>query len=1053
MQGKYAKKAFCFFFLTCLMLLLCCRVEAVDFLFFTGDCRSAYLQNEIIEFGIYSEKKLNEIPLVIIAKLQNEDKKGELVLYKDKISTEKIKTLLFQMPARYLKPGDYEIIAKIGDSIRKLDIKIISTNPVSHFLSGFNGPESVDFTSRISENGGNFFLIHVYQYAKIDQMKNFGPEESFGIPDPLPLMNIEKVLNETMSNNIFVGDYTSWSGYVIHQPFTNWTSWNDPEIFKLAMQVIQLKAQRLRRFPNVKWAGPLDEPGLGYGLDINGNLSSGWPDHFQKEAFEKETGIKLPENIFELSDGDWLKFYRWRCGIIGRFMNYAKKYFKEVPHNIAWAPDIYAGWAINDGAYPLNGRSSEWRNTHGFADFDGGKQAMMAHLALERAGWQKHPFSVATNVHLSFEPEPRNPLTYWMLSNLILTQGIDSNWFLNYDQKHLEFMKGPNERNIRFGDFFKEITPKNNVAILYSISESALRLKKYGDDREKIYEIARSYTCEVLSLYQSLTRAHYPADIVLEEEIKEGILNNYKVLWMPGITQPAVYQEISEYLNQFISHGGKIIKTRNTISFVPGISTEVDYSSSYRKIRCLDKEAEEFFNAGDYTTGSYKRLNIWKDQIIDEQVPEIRNVMKKIIGPPIIEFEKQDTSIILQHQQSGEGRYLQVINYNQQIPEKPDILYKTKDGKEQQVYQLDYFADYRNKFKINGLKSRESVYVLEGLELNKGRKLKNPEQFLDFYFEPAEMKLLAILPEAIGHLKLFVAHEVLQADLMKVKVCIFSVHNNLIRAPIPLEIEIIDSKGRVRYHLYRSTNKIGIYEEDLQVSFNDEPGLWQIKVRELFSGMEICRKIVVKEKDRKVFFSNAPDVSVYDKKTIKKFFKEKKIIWIISGWKATETEKRVVEEIGDFLRKSGFVVEIKNEENVLQKSFYPKVFPVFENRNGKFVFLSEKEREKLKKPWEKLFQWTGAKGYPPTLPDAYYVPENIIVIGKDQTSKIINILQRSMILMRVTNYYYPGSGRGIIQYAWSPFTLDKDAILITGSDDEGIEKAAKKLISIARGKE
>jgi len=1039
--------------LTCVILFLCRQAAAVGFYFFTGDGRYAYLQNELMEFGIYSGEKLNGIPLVITAKLCNEDEAGELVLYEDKISTEKPETLLFQMPAAHLKPGDYEIRAKLGAGNEKLEIRIISRNPVSHFLSGFNGPESVDFTRRISENGGNFFLIHVYQYAKFDQTKNLGPEESFGIPDPLPLLNIEKVLNETVRLNLFVSDYTSWSGYVIHQPFTNWTSWNDPEILKLAMQVIQLKAQRLRRFPNVKWAGPLDEPGLGYGLDINGNLSSGWPDPFQKEVFEKETGIKLPGNIFELNDEDWLKFYRWRCGIIGRFMASAKKYFKEVPHKIAWAPDIYAGWAINDGAYPLNGRGSEWRNTHGFADFDGGKQAMMAHLAMERAGWQKHPFSVATNVHLSFEPEPRNLLTYWMLSNLILTQGIDSNWFLNYDQKHLEFMKEPNERNIRLGDFFKEITPKNDVAILYSLSESALRLKKHGADRETTYETVRSYTCEVLSLYQSLTRAHYPADIVLEEEIKEGILKNYKVLWVPGITHPAVYKEISEHLAQFVAHGGKIIKTKNTLSFVPGISTEVDYSSSYKKIRGLDKEAEEYFNAGDYTTGSYKRLNVWKDRVIDEYVPIVEQEMKKIVGPPLVEVGTKDAKLIAQQMQTGKGKYLLFINYNQVLPDKPDFIYKTKDGKEQPVYQLDYFANYHNQFRINGLTSREGVYVLEGLDLNRARELKNPGQFSNFYFDPAEMKLLAILPEAIGRLKLHPAPQISQGDLMRIKVGVFSIHNRIIPAAIPLEITVIDSQNQVRYHLYRSTDGKGNYEEDLPVSFNDSPGFWQIKARELFSGRETLKKVVVKEKNRKAFFNDAPEVFIYDKPAIKKFFKEKQPVWIISGWKATETEKRTVVEIGEALRKSGFLVEIKNEESVLQKCLYPRVFPAFENRNGKFVFLPEEERGKLKKPWEKLVQWTGAKGYPPTLPDAYDVPENIIAVGKDQTNKIVNIFQRSMILMRVTNNYYPGPGRGIIQYVWSPFTLDKDAILITASEDEGIRKATKQLISIAGGKE
>ncbi|MGB9608506.1 MAG: hypothetical protein ACPL7E_08220, partial [bacterium] len=68
----------------------------------------------------------------------------------------------------------------------------------------------------------------------------------------------------------------------------------------------------------------------------------------------------------------------------------------------------------------------------------------------------------------------------------------------------------------------------------------------------------------------------------------------------------------------------------------------------------------------------------------------------------------------------------------------------------------------------------------------------------------------------------------------------------------------------------------------------------------------------------------------------------------------------------------------------------------------------------------------------------------------DQSSLLIKALQRASILPIVANDYFPGKGKGIVEYAWSPFSLGKDVILVIGSEKEGVIKAGKKLLSLMR---
>ena len=44
---------------------------------------------------------------------------------------------------------------------------------------------------------------------------------------------------------------------------------------------------------------------------------------------------------------------------------------------------------------------------------------------------------------------------------------------------------------------------------------------------------------------------------------------------------------------------------------------------------------------------------------------------------------------------------------------------------------------------------------------------------------------------------------------------------------------------------------------------------------------------------------------------------------------------------------------------------------------------------------------------------------------------------------------YPGPGKALVSYAWSPFGLDKDVILIGASDEAGVRAGADALAAMA----
>ena len=94
-------------------------------------------------------------------------------------------------------------------------------------------------------------------------------------------------------------------------------------------------------------------------------------------------------------------------------------------------------------------------------------------------------------------------------------------------------------------------------------------------------------------------------------------------------------------------------------------------------------------------------------------------------------------------------------------------------------------------------------------------------------------------------------------------------------------------------------------------------------------------------------------------------------------------------------------------------------------------------RAKWARAWRTLTTHVGAFQLPAQLPEAYTTDAHLILLGDGATNEVIAILEASEILPRIVDARYPGPGKALVQFAWSPFRVGKNAIVVGASDAAG----------------
>ncbi|MCM8802719.1 MAG: hypothetical protein NC827_05365 [Candidatus Omnitrophica bacterium] len=891
---------------------------------FFPNLRKAYYSNEEIEISL-TDIRDEKIKIEIIPTIDQQKPVNIDLNIKDK-------SVSLKFPPYSFSPGKYIILI---NGVKKGEL-IVSSGIIDSetFVS------QVDNIERLKEGGGNFIVGNAFSFGIIDDGK--------------PSLDVRRktfnlnYFEKAIENNLPTLIYMYWTGYVTHKPWGTRKSWAANDMQELMRLFSFSVAQRLKRYEkNISSIGTIDEPGLNWGKTPCGGYSSGFPS-WDEEEWYKVRSWEFTDNPAERDDNDFLKYMRIRCNIIGETLLQAKKDIKKILPNISFESDVYVGHIICDGAEIMNQEVNDFPTTHIFLDWWIGRDGTQTQIYIEKANKPEANVAHAMNGQLMGKkvPQPQHKYVYHLMMNGLLQAGLKSNWWLNWGGMERKDLAEVNLPAKKYGPFIGKLIPEHKIGVLWSFRELSLRekeilkreaTKKQGEqirlmvatweEGEKIkeselsinaYTVANNYRTQISFIHNALLRAGYPADIIHEEVLKKYI-EKYEVLFIVGQTYP-LSEEVNKTIERWVRKGGKIIVDKSsTIKFnFPVYNLNIDLKDvGYKWALMFEMASNKKFSTPK--ENSYYLTNYFTNLPIINLVKYVKDIMKKVGIEPVIETDSE--YLITEKRVGKDGYVIMILNAFQKLP----------DISESEEYYIWNYSPYTKDIKINE-KKKGVFFLIEGLDWNKIREIKDYKNKINLSFEPCEMKLLYFIKNQPKDFKI-------DCNIIEGKLFIKAQIENL-KIPCPFTLKIISPEGREIYNVYRSTDQNGKYEEIFPIGKNNKNGIYKVVIE---SGIgNIKKEKNVEYKSGNVNFEFIKDVRIFEQEKIKEFFKNKKDIKIVVSEKYIPLAKMLNEKLGEKF-------DILNEKEILKKVKYPRIWDpycyIYRNKGEEKKVEGKIERE------------------------------------------------------------------------------------------------------------
>nr|MBC8870587.1 hypothetical protein [Planctomycetota bacterium] len=605
--------------------------------------------------------------------------------------------------------------------------------------------------------------------------------------------------------------------------------------------------------------------------------------------------------------------------------------------------------------------------------------------------------------------------------------------------------------------------------------------------------------------------AGYPAHIVHERLLPQGILKNYKTLVIIGQTFD-MPDDVQEAIDQFVAGGGKlVVDDTTTVEFPDAVTAQADLKDAgYRWNLGFVLKEDQFKTKRD---ASYAQTNHFMDSFARNVVPEIKEAMAKTGSQPVI---RADTTWLgCERHVAGEGEMHLVINAHEQLPTLAD---------DAQYYIYNY-APYETTVRLNRIAPGRVVYAIEGLDWSRVTPVAGPNEPQTLRFEPGEMKVFLVAPRRPEGIDLSLAtagHSLrVMATLKNLKM------------PWPFTLRVTDPAGEEIIRIHRATGDDGLYQETLPIGANALAGDYSVETHSSVADLKALSTIRIVPSGPTP--QPVPSVRVFDGEAIKDFLAGKPQIIIAL---AAEEYRSLATDLAHSLRSKGIAVTVKPESVAWHKAAYPRVWdPYFDvySPEPKDRSLDDREvkrratietigynhhrlqdesgnevagrwdepgslltvtgrgcvieaggrldayeagcklyvddrrrgeavngkptktkatpdvRARWGRPWHSLQHHVGGHHLVPQLPEAYRADEHLILLGDSRTSELVRAVQGSELLLQVADEKYPGPrGKALVSFVWSPFAVEKNVILIAATDAEGLRAGTDRLVDIVR---
>ncbi|HYF37847.1 MAG TPA: hypothetical protein VD994_21270, partial [Prosthecobacter sp.] len=301
-------------------------------------------------------------------------------------------------------------------------------------------------------------------------------------------------------------------------------------------------------------------------------------------------------------------------------------------------------------------------------------------------------------------------------------------------------------------------------------------------------------------VWMALQHAHVQTDILYEETlVKKNGLSGRKVLIMPecDVLPKSVVARIQEWQKK----GGKIIADE---FLCPALKANV-VLPSFKRVKKADADKAAVL-------------------ALAKQVEALALPQKILCDNP---------ELIVRTRRFGDALYVFVVN----------------DRREFGNYVGQHGLVMENGLPATGTltlkQDSANVYDLTRSAFLVPKRAATGELSWNVELGPCDGRIFMITPKPLLQIRLEAPESAVPGNVAAIKAMITTTQDTPLKAVIPLQIEVRDASGKTTEGTGFQAAENGIVAFTLDVAANENPGMWEIRVRELASGMEAVKYMKV----------------------------------------------------------------------------------------------------------------------------------------------------------------------------------------------------------------
>jgi len=775
-----------------------------------------------------------------------------------------------------------------------------------------------------------------------------------------------------------------------HRPIGRGVSWCDPDAVEVSEQLTRYHAQAVREWPNCIGLNPMDEPDV-----------SGYDEHLGR-AFQAKTGMEPPapgtkrEDFFRQDPARYAAFEIFRNHVLQDFNVKMKAAMQDVLPHHEFTLQTFGDILTRSGLYPSTNTFQTLQCTHIYDHWPSSNNWMLFDVNFRRANraafWTM-PLYVVTGCYGIMEDQWR---AAWALG---MSEKLDGHGYFTgagelsehapWAEFSLAEMVRINRLNERYGNFFLSLKKRvEPLAVWYSLDNAA----RVGP--------AWEYEQEVVGAYFAVRRLHFPATLVVDEDLRAGLLKEHKVLLIAGAVDN-ISDDLRQAIVKFQAAGGKVVLDRTSeLKLDKAVRMEADFREFAATMNTLGRV---------WSTDQQTSLQLRQDAFAEDgnfrQLAAVEAALAPLVARPV---RANSHDVFVSVQTSGRAQYVFVTN-------DTNVTRHPTENERWITMQESVPA----RVCVTLPQARGQVVY----DLFSGRRLAMDGDGVTLDMPMGGLAVLCLFPADVPAMELKLQAKNTWPGGVTMSVAPTGRAGNA-SGVVPAYVELRDPDGRVAWRKYVSAPLGRGSDRDggawtYPLGANDREGLWQASFTNLLTGQRADARLELKAAARggatATIVSRLPSGLVFDELAFARLAKREGLV-VVAG--SSPESAVAAKTIADALKLDVVSPEDLRKDDVLPDALAPK--PGL---------------------------WMMSRPAPLNLT----VGRDVILVGTPADNLLIKDLATSGMLRRQLDPAIFAPGLGIVQYVWSPFDNGKDAALVVAFDEAGLVEAAKQFLAAAQG--